>query len=212
MPTKQDLLKVIKMIRKILLFLIPIIITVSLCGCVGYRETNGGLVVSLIGIDREGDEIKMSVQTVLPDTEGNVDCDTVFAKAKNIESAYNNLRQKTVKPLILEHCVGVGLGSTLKKSDILVFLNFAEQKNDINLSINFFCTENAFDFLAESGEIYRQGGYDVIELIKNNNEDFYNKLFMIKRELHKGKSAKLPFIRLEDDEAVIYKTVILGES
>lgn len=200
------------MIKKLLVFFISVIITATLCGCVGYRETNGGLVVSLIGIDREGDEIKMSVQTVLPNTEGEVDCDTVSAKAKNIESAYNNMRQKTVKPLILEHCVGVALGSTLKKSDILVFLNFAEQKTDINLSINFFCTENAFAFLEESGEIYRQGGYDVIELIKNNNEDFYNKLFMIKRELHKGKSVRLPFIRLEDDEAVIYKTVILGES
>lgn len=199
------------MIKKILVLFISGIMCISLCGCVGYRETNGGLVVSLIGIDREGDEIKMSVQTVLPDTEGRVDCDTVSAKAKNIEKAYKELSQKTVKPLILEHCVGASLGGTLKKSDILAFLSFAEQKNDINLSLNFFCTENAFDFLVESGEIYRQGGYDVIELIKNNNEEFQNKLFMIKRELYKNKGIKLPFLKLKDDEAVIQKTIILEE-
>lgn len=200
------------MIRKTFLFLISVVVISSLCGCAGYRETNGGLVVSLIGVDREGDEIRMSVQTVLPDTEGNVDCETVFAKAKNIDAAYNKLRQKTVKPLIFEHCVGLALGNTLKKSDILVLLDFAEQKNDINLSINLFCTENAFGFLEETGEIYRQGGYDVIELIKNNDENFENKLFMIMRELHRENNAKLPFIRLKDDGAVIEKTIILGES
>lgn len=200
------------MIKKILLIFILVIMCSSLCGCVGYRETNGGLVVSLIGIDREGDEIKMSVQTVLPNTEGEVDCETISAKAKNIEKAYNKLRQKTVKPLILEHCVGAALGGSLKKSDILTFLNFAEQKNDINLSLNFFCTENAVDFLVDSGEIYRQGGYDVVELIKNNAEAFQNKLFMINRELYKNKGVKLPFLKLKDDEAVIDKTVILGES
>ena len=149
---------------------------------------------------------------MLPNTEGEVDCETVFAKAKNIEGAYKKLRQKTVKPLILEHCVGASLGNTLKKSDIITFLNFAEQKNDINLSLNFFCTENAYDFLVQSGEIYRQGGYDVIELIKNNDQAFQNKLFMIKRELYKNKGVKLPFLKLKDDEAVIDKTVILGES
>lgn len=200
------------MIKKTLFLFISVIMCISLCGCVGYRETNGGLVVALIGIDREGDEIKISVQTVLPNTEGEVDCETVFAKAKNIEGAYKKLRQKTVKPLILEHCVGASLGNTLKKSDILTFLNFAEQKNDINLSLNFFCTENAYDFLVQSGEIYRQGGYDVIELIKNNDQAFQNKLFMIKRELYKNKGVKLPFLKLKDDEAVIDKTVILGES
>lgn len=200
------------MIKKILFLFISVIMCISLCGCVGYREISGGLVVSLIGIDREGDEIKMSVQTVLPNTEGEVDCETVFAKAKNIERAYKKLRQKNVKPLILEHCVGASLGNTLKKSDIITFLNFAEQKNDINLSLNFFCTENAYDFLVQSGEIYRQGGYDVIELIKNNDQAFQNKLFMIKRELYKNKGVKLPFLKLKDDEAVIDKTVILGES
>ena len=199
------------MIRKTLLFLISVVVISSLCGCAGYRETNGGLVVSLIGVDREGDEIRISVQTVLPDTEGNVDCETVFAKAKNIDAAYNKLRQKTVKPLIFEHCVGLALGNTLKKSDILVLLDFAEQKNDINLSLNIFYCDNASQFLMDSGS-YRQGGYDVIELIKNNNENFENKLFMIMRELHKGNNAKLPFIRLKDDGAVIEKTIILGES
>ena len=196
------------MIKKVLTFYLIAAIGVLLCGCVGYRETNGGLTVSLIGIDREGDEIKMSVQTVLPDTEGEVDCQTVSASAKNIEAAYNKLRSKTVKPLILEHCVGAALGSKLKNGDILAFLDFAEQKNDINLSLNIFYCDNASQFLMDSGS-YRQGGYDVIELIKNNSQSFQNKLFMIKRELHKNKGAKVPYLKFTGEEAVIEKTILL---
>ena len=196
------------MIKKTVAFFIAIFITAFLCGCAGYRETNGGLTVSLIGIDKNEQGIKMTVQTVLPDTEGKVVCKTVSATAKNIETAYNKLRDKTVKPLILEHCVGAALGETVEKSDILEFLNFAEQKSDINLSLNFFYTKDAEKFLANSSN-YRQGGYDIIELIKNNSKVFENKLFMIKRELHKQSGAKVPFLIFKGEEAIIEKTVIL---
>ena len=196
------------MIKKSAVFLILSSIIIFLSGCVGYRETNECLTVSLIGIDRAGEDIKITVQTILADTEGKVDCETVNATGKDIETAFSKLCEKTVKPLILEHCVGTALGSTLNNNDIIAFLDFAEQKTDINLSLNFFYTPKADEFLIDSGN-YRQGGYDIIELIKNNRNTFQNKLFMIKRELNKGKGAKIPVLSFKGDEAVIENTVIL---
>lgn len=199
------------MIKKALSFLLAVLITTLFCGCLGYRETNEGLTVSLIGLDRKGEDIKMTVQTVLPDTEGKVECKTVSVTAENIEKAYKKLGEKTVKPLIFEHCVGAALGTTLRKNDILDFLEFAERKSNINLSLNFFYTTDAMSFIMESGNL-RQGGFDVIELIKNNSKTFENKLFMIKRELHKGSIARVPFVIFKGEEAVIEKTVIVEGS
>ena len=198
----------IKMIKKTLIFSTAVLITVLFCGCLGYRETNGGLAVSLIGIDRSSEGIRITVQTVLPDTEGKVDCETVSATDENIQKAYQRLKNKMIKPPILEHCIGACLGATLHKNDVLEFLDFAEKKPDINLSLNFFYTTDAMSFIMESGNL-RQGGFDVIELIKNNSKTFENKLFMIKRELHKGSIARVPFVIFKGEEAVIEKTVIL---
>lgn len=168
-----------------------------LCSCSGYRETNEGLVVSVVGIDKKADNFTVIAQTVIPSDSGTVECETVSASAASVREAFERLGLNAVKPLIFDHCSGIAIGAGNDTDDIFEIFSYAENKTEINLSVNLFYTENAAS-LVEISSNMRQGGYDITQMIKNRKDNFDNELYVAVKKLSQAKDVKLPLISVKN--------------
>lgn len=182
-----------------------------LCSCFGYRETNEGLVVAVVGVDKSSEGFTVTAQAVIPSDSGTVECESVSATAEGLDEAFEKMSLNAVKPLIFEHCSGLAIGKVKDTEDIFEIISYIENKNEIKLSINLFYTDNA-EALISASSYMRQGGYDITQMIKKRGDDFDNELYTAVKRLSQKKSVRIPIMSVENQRISIAGVYIIEDN
>lgn len=165
---------------KILSLLVTVILTITLCGCNGYREINRGYLVTSMGFGNSEDNVTIYIEALSSSDVSDKKSERVVltGSGKDINSAYKKLKSTLVKPLYFDQ-----LGAVIFEGKTDKSLEFLKSLSDINYGIYVIKTDDIktlFSSETPGGVL----GYDIITLIKTQSKPFqkHNQLYNIKNE------------------------------
>ena len=117
-------------------------------GCQSYRELNNSAIISAIGIDKNQNNYKVSVQVVNTekdnDEQSNLKNPTVYsATGKSITEAINDISFKSPKLLYLGHLELVIISEELAKNGVSDVIDYFFRNNDINKNFTILVSKDS---------------------------------------------------------------------
>lgn len=176
---------------------------VFLSGCTGYREINRGYIVSAVGFKKQGDEIKIVLETLSPrETAENANETEILSGCGNtFMSAFSNLKQTAVKEPYFNQCVTVIIDGSVSDGDITRMFDFCN--NILSVSAGAYAVRSPdIDLLFDKDGIT---GYDIAGLIKQNFKDENShRIYRLRRDISENKSVSLTQVTVFDEKYVLY--------
>ncbi|MBQ3816965.1 MAG: hypothetical protein II802_01685, partial [Clostridia bacterium] len=195
---------------KIVSALITVLISLSMCGCGLYKETDMQYTVSALGFDGiNGITVYAEIITMNPQSDDITTGSCVLkASGENVISAFKELRHLVAKPLFLSHCGVICLGENLKKSQINDILDYCYDNDEINHTVYFINSSHTEELLNLKPESEISTGYNIMGIIRQSeNSDciHYNNIFYeIEAERTGAQDIfSVPEFEIENDTPVI---------
>ena len=135
-------------------------------------ETNQKYIVSAIGFDNIDNSIKVSLETLIVNSETENDQQEVqilSGSGVTVDAALEEVGKSLAKPLLLSHCGILVFGETLMPEQIDEICDYCFQKNEITLSVYVVSTKDSVELLNCKPLSSVAVGYDVIGLIEEQS-------------------------------------------
>ena len=152
-----------------------------LCSCskTDYSEIESRAIVSAIGVDRENDNILVSMELVNTKDSENVSENQIIAKSgKNFLDAVSNLSSSVSKNLFYSHCATVVLGEGLTKEDVQNIFKFIFDGNQFTLLLKVVSAPKAGELLKVKPQSEAVLGFEIMSALnsreKNLSLGYYN--------------------------------------
>lgn len=191
------------MIKRIMLGLVFGVCFLSLAACQGYREIDSEYLVSAIGFDGGGEEVRIYTEVLEVSSGENIPQSRLFAgTGKTPYEAVESIMRSLPKKAVFDHCGTAIIDSNTSAGAFKEIMKYLYDTKNLNLSICLYCAENAEEILS----LKPQGlsiGYDIMG-IKNNIEKtggitLKNKYYEISGLEISQKGFCLPFIAVKDE-------------
>ncbi len=198
-------------VKMISLLLLMAASSFVLAACLNAPEISERALVQAVGIDLEGDMIKLTLQIFSPTTDGNANIGataenarTIEVKGKTVSEAVQNTALIQGKQLFIGHCRVIVIGSELAKKGLEQPLSFFSSNCDSPQNVSLAIAERKASDVLKSK--INQGilPADTLEKILENTDKngmLQNvKLFEFLESLqNNNKSSVLPIIRVMTD-------------
>ncbi len=181
--------------KKVLL-IFPLLIL--LCGC---RQTQPEYLISSIGFDNAGGQLKTYFEAIIinSETEGQ-QVKLIEGSGKTVKEAMEQVERKCTQGLLLSHCAVLVIGDSVTQKQMNNIYDFCFENPDITLSAFFVETENAKKLLSAQPLSTISVGYDILGLIRQYSENekikIKNRYFEI---MALDKQVTLPKITLKEE-------------
>lgn len=162
-----------------------------LCGCKGYRETDGEYFVSGVCFEKEDGLFTVDIE-VLPLESGKDESESkVFsADGKTVYEAANNTVSLMPKTAVFDHCGTAVISSKIKGDDLKAVIKYLYDTKNLNLGIHLFVSGDVKSVLACDAQSMSVG-YDIMavesNIKKSTGVDFKNKYYeVVSRRMSHG--------------------------
>lgn len=197
------------MIRKTICAVITVLFVFLLCGCDGYRETDGCYIVTAIGFDG-GENTKISIEVVSTgggERRGDAYSEIISGEGETPENAMFSLSSKISKILMFDHCTTLVVGESVDSNRFDEIINFGRELKEINLSVYVVRCENAGKLLTEAKPLAVARGFDIVGNIRETEKDtgikYENRFFEVFASYKTGEYYKLPVMSVKDSKIII---------
>ncbi len=207
--------------KKVITILMLVVFTVSLCGCstksaVVYNR--GEYIVSAIGFDNDFNDIKMTVEAIVVNSDIPQDPEKskIFSgSGTSIAQAFFEINKKITQPLMFSHTGVIAMGESLLPNQINDVLKFCYEKDEINLAAMFVATADAKELLSCKAVSSVAVGYDIMNMTQvmgeKTNFKFKNRFYEVEANRNApSKTVSLPYFTVSDG-SVIFKGVNIYE-
>lgn len=154
---------------------------VFLCSCskTDYSEIESRAIVSAIGIDKEKENITVSMELVnTKDSEETAENQIIFKSGKNFLDAVSNISASVSKNLFYSQCATIILGEGLTKEDVQNVFKFIFDGNEFTLLLKVVATKNAKELLTVKPKSEAVLGFEIMSVLnsreKNLSLGYYN--------------------------------------
>lgn len=163
---------------------ILLIIPICLCGCWNKTDLSEKSIISGVGIDRNEDEIHLTLQTVISEeiTAGEEGIksgsetkikDTIFTSGKNIFDAARNFSLVSGRKGMWSHCEVIILGSDCAKQGIDQVLDYLSRDHEIRFRMWVLVSKTSAEEILKSKVPFESntafGISDLLESYKNTS-------------------------------------------
>ena len=206
--------------KKLLLLAFCIVFVVSLPGCGNsfVREADMEYMVSSIGFDKLGQEIKMFAEIIVVnsgESETGAKTQIFSAAGKSPRDAMYKLHSKLSKPLMLNHCGLLVISEKIQVDEIKEIFNICLLDKSITGAIKLIATKNVESLMNLKPESDIALGYEISNALKQYSNftgaQYKNRFYEIEA-YREGKtmSYSLPYFSVENekyyiDGSLIYK-------
>lgn len=155
-----------------LIGLAAILLAVSSCGIRRVSEPEDVYLVSALGFDRAGDQLRLSAEVPLTreNEADKMEVKCFYGIGETAEQALLDLRSGLAKELIFGHCALIVLGDTLTPEDRVTATDFAAHTVQIPLSVPVISTPDALQLLEKGSLSAPAAGYDIPEILRQQNK------------------------------------------
>ena len=133
-------------------------------------------IVSGIGIDRDGEELEVSVSILVPKPSSNyAPSQTISsAKGKNLPDAINSIEIKIGQELGLAHCYIIILGDEFTKKDVTKDLDYLMRSNIMGNNSAILHTDKKAKEILEVNSALSEQNIQNLQNIAKFNQEHYN--------------------------------------
>ena len=209
--------------KKRLCLLCAFCLCVTLCGCAdigGIAQDDRKFIVSAIGFDKDGEDIKTSVELIVINAENYdsaAETRVISAAGRNIEETLDKIASSLTKPMLLNHCGIIAIGAGIDKDRFAEICDYAFYDERITLSAYMVTAQDCEKLLNGKPEASVAVGYDMMGIIEQESAQTgvaYNSRFFEVEEQREDKkqSFSLPhFVREKERITADGMTVFYGD-
>ncbi len=156
--------------KRLFVFFSVFIMLLSFSGCrlsKSFTPFAHEYLVSALGFDQKGDEIFVTIESVVinsEDSEAEKKNKLLKGNGKSFQTALKNALGQASQPIELSHCAVAVIGDTLSEKYIAEVCNYIYNEKEITLSIELISTENAEKLLSSETISSVAVGYDIISM------------------------------------------------
>lgn len=195
-------------------FIIILLIPLYLCGCWNKTDLNEKSIISGIGIDRNDEEIELTIQTILSEeiTAGESGSmnelpsnmkDIVLTSGETVFDAIRNFTLNSGKKGMWSHCEVIIIGSDCAKKGINEVLDFLSRDHEIRFRTWVLISKKtARDILSSNVISQKNTSFGISELLKSSDSTSYvhtsDLLHLGEHLLNQDGVALLPVIDIDE--------------
>ena len=174
-----------RFLKKYKLFITIALITMIFLPFTIYKpaETDRVAVVTSIGIDKNGEDIELSLNVITPSSQGATSggsvgsVKTFAAIGKNLSTAISKISLSVGKSVGLAHCDAVVVSKDIVEEDITKVLDYFIRSNNLTSNAIIFITEGkAKDVIKASAQETSRFALTLSDIIS------FNKMFALDRK------------------------------
>ncbi len=196
--------------RKGLGFLCAFCLCILLCSCGdigGIAQDDRKFMVSAIGFDEDGENIKTSLELIVINGENYdsaAETRVIGASGKTIEKTLDQIASSLTKPMLLNHCGIIAIGAGIDKDRFAEICDYAFYDERITLSAYMVTADDCETLLDGKPEASVAVGYDMMGIIEQESAQsgvaYNSRFFEVEEQREDGKkSFSLPhFVREKD--------------
>lgn len=202
---------------------ILLIILFALTGCSNYHELNDLAIVSAIGIEKEEDKYKVTLELYKEVKESNSgsaskESEDLSGTGKSIDEAINNSSFASEKLLYFSHIQAIIIDSDLAKEGISSIMDYLSRNTDFSFVSYIVVSDDKkpSEILSKkdiNNEIIGDAISSIFNTTDQNNSAFvYNKYFEFLEEyINKHQDVYAPLIKVKDKQIVIEEMAIFKD-
>lgn len=203
--------------------IVLIILLFSLTGCSNYHELNDLAIVSAIGIEKEEEKYKVSLELYKEVKESNSgsaskESLTVEGTGKSIDEAINNSSFMSEKLLYFSHIQAIIIDSNYAKEGISSIMDYLSRNTEFSfVSYVVISEDKKPSEILQKKEIKNEIIGDAIASIfnttdQNNSAFVYNKYYeFLEQYINKNQDIYAPLIKVKDKQIVIEEAGIFKD-
>lgn len=203
--------------------LILFIILIGMTGCSNYHELNDLAIVSAIGIEKEEEKYKVTLELYKEVKESNSgsaskESEDISGTGKSIDEAINNSSFTSEKLLYFSHIQAIIIDSDLAKEGISSIMDYLSRNTDLSfVSYVVISDDKKPSEILSKKDINNEIIGDAISSIfnttdQNNSAFVYNKYFEFLEEyINKNQDVYAPLIKVKDKQIVIEEMAVFKE-
>lgn len=146
-----------------------------LCGCGdigGIAQDDRKFMVSAIGFDKDGENIKTSLELIVINGENYdsaAETRVICASGKTIEKTLDQIASSLTKPMLLNHCGIIAIGAGIDKDRFAEICDYAFYDERITLSAYMVTADDCETLLDGKPEASVAVGYDMMGIIEQES-------------------------------------------
>ena len=203
--------------------IILLILMLGLTGCSNYHELNDLAIVSAIGIEKEDDKYKVSLELYKEVKESNSgsaskESQDISGTGKSIDEAINNSSFTSEKLLYFSHIQAIIIDSDLAKEGISSIMDYLSRNTEFSFVSYIVVSddEKPSEIISKKdikNEIIGDAISSRFNTTDQNNSAFvYNKYFeFLEQYINKNQDIYAPLIKVKDKQIVIEEAAIFKE-
>lgn len=206
--------------KKIILIFLSLF---CLTGCSNYHELNDLAIVSAIGIEKENDKYKVSLELYKEVKESNSgsaskESESIEGTGKSIDEAINNSSFMSEKLLYFSHIQAIIIDSDLAKEGIGSIMDYLSRNTEFSF-VSYVVVSDIHkpsEIISKKNiknEIIGDAISSIFNTTDQNNSAFvYNKYYEFLEEyINKNQDVYAPLIKIKDKQIVIEEAAIFKE-
>ena len=206
--------------KKIIFILLSIF---CLTGCSNYHELNDLAIVSSMGIEKEDDKYKVTLELYKEVKESNSgsaskESQDISGCGKSIDEAINNSSFMSEKLLYFSHIQAIIIDSDLAKEGIESIMDYLSRNTEFSFVSYIVVSEDKkpSDILSKKdikNEIIGDAISSIFNTTDQNNSAFiFNKYFeFLEQYINKNQDVYAPMIKVKDKQLVVEKAAVFKE-
>ena len=166
-------------------------------------ESNRRLVVAAVGLDKEQNEIEVSLLMVIPKSSGNVgnNYQLISRTGENLASALKKIGIATGKEVSFAHCEMVIVSNGILENDLATYLDFFIRSNNLTSNADLVASENAKETLHANMLFATEYSITLKDIFTNDKKitgaTNLNIDSFFKSYLNEGNCFFIPFIKID---------------
>lgn len=163
--------------------IIVLLLPIYLCGCWNKTDLNEKSIISGIGIDRNDEEINLTIQTIISkevsavegsNKNGSNSKDIVLTSGETVFDAIRNFTLNSGKKGMWSHCEVIIIGSDCAKEGINEVLDFLSRDHEIRFRTWVLISKKTAHDILSSNVIFDDNtSFGISELLKNSDSTSY---------------------------------------
>ncbi len=169
------------------------------CACSstgGTAKDDRKLLVSAIGFDGAGEQIKVSVELIIINTENfesNLTPRVMTGKGDTIREAIANIGNGLTRQILLNHCGVIAVGSGISANRFHEICDYCFSEHQITMSAYMIATEDCETLLDGEPESSVTVGYDIMGIIEQESAQtgvaYNSRYFEVETLRERGKNS-----------------------
>lgn len=203
--------------------IILLILLLGLTGCSNYHELNDLAIVSAIGIEKEEEKYKVTLEVYKEVKESNSgsaskESQSLEGTGKTIDEAINNSSFMSEQLLYFSHIQAIIIDSDFAKDGISSVMDYLSRNTELSFVSYIVVSEDKkpSEILSKKEiktEIIGDAIYSIFNTTDQNNSAFvYNKYYQFVEEyINKNQDVYAPLIKVKDKKIVIENMAIFKD-